>query len=125
MPDLNLATALQLFLGLGLLNVWLVRSTRPTAYRGGSSLDLKGEFQAYGLAPWVFYLVGTLKVASGVALVVGLWLPSIVLPAASVVLGLMLGALAMHAKVKDAPLKSLPAFVMFAACASLLGIGGL
>jgi hypothetical protein len=33
---------------------------------------------------------------------------------------LMLGALAMHLKVKDPPLKSLPAFLMLAMSAALL-----
>ena len=119
MPDLSAASALQAILALGLLNVWLLRSSKPTSYRGGDAQSLSQEFAAYGLPPAVFYLVGALKIGSAIALLVGLWVPSLVLPAAGVVVGLMLGALAMHAKVKDPAIKSLPAFLMLAMSAGL------
>ena len=88
MPDLTLMNLLQAIVGLGLLNVWLVRATRPTAYRGGASQDLKSEFAAYGLPAWIFYLVGALKISSGIALIAGLWVPSLVAPATGVVAAL-------------------------------------
>jgi hypothetical protein len=103
---------LQAIVGLGLLNVWLVRSKSATDYRGGDSQSLKEEFAAYGLSEWFFYLVGVLKIGSAILLLVGIVYPPVVLPAAVVVVVLMLGALAMHFKVKDAAIKSLPAFLM-------------
>ena len=122
MPDLNLITITQAVVGLGLLNVWLVRANSSTPYRGGASRNLKDEFVAYGLPTWVFFLIGGLKIGSGIALIVGLWVPSLVVPSTAVVTGLMLGALVMHIKVQDPRIKSLPAFLMLAMSASLLGI---
>lgn len=103
---------LQAVLGLGLLNVWLVRARSSTAYRGGASKSLKEEFDVYGLPEWTFYLVGGLKVVSGVLLIAGIWIPGLVRLPAAVVAVLMVGALAMHAKVKDPLSKSLPALAV-------------
>ena len=111
---------LQVVVALGLLNVWLLRSLKPTSYRGGDAVTLKQEFSAYGLAPWVFYVVGTLKIASALMLLVGLWVPALVQPAAFAILGLMVGALAMHIRVKDPLLRSVPALSMLILCAVLI-----
>ena len=99
----------QVIVGCGLLNVWLLRFNKPTAYRGGTAANMLKEFAAYGLPAWSCYLVGFLKVASAFALLAALIYPSLALPAASVVAVLMAGALVMHLKVGDAPKKSLPA----------------
>ena len=112
MPSISIPAILQLVVGLGLLNVWLVRAKSSTAYRGGAAQSLKEEFAEYGLPEWMFFLVGALKIIAGIALIAGLWVPQLVLPAAGVVVVLMVGALAMHLKVKDPWLKSLPAFLM-------------
>jgi uncharacterized membrane protein YphA (DoxX/SURF4 family) len=104
----------QLIIGLGILNVWFLRSGKKTAYRGGDSTSLKQEFAAYGLPGWMFWLVGILKVGAAVALLVGIALPVLVQPAAGVMAFLMVGAIVMHLKVKDAPLKTLPAVIMLA-----------
>ena len=119
MPPVTTQAILQLIVGLGLLNVWILRAGRATAYRGGPATNLKEEFAAYGLSDQIFYLVGFLKVSSGLALLAGLWLAEVVVPAASTVSVLMLGALMMHAKVKDPMLKSLPAFLMLLASATI------
>ena len=105
---------LQVIAGLGLVNVWLVRPRSATAFRGGSSQTLREEFAAYGLPDWCFYAVGAAKIVSAVMLIVGIWVPQVVLPAALVIAVLMIGALAMHAKVKDPLTKSVPAFLMLA-----------
>jgi hypothetical protein len=122
MPPLSISTVLQVVLGLGLLNVWLLRAAAPTPYRGGEARSLKEEFRAYGLANWFFFLVGALKVGSAVLLLVGLWVSALVLPAAGLVVVLMLGALAMHMRVGDPPKKSLPALLMLAMSATLCGL---
>ena len=123
MPPLTLITVLQVVVGLGLLNVWLVRSSITTPYRGGDARSLREEFAAYGLPPWFFYLAGALKIGSGILLIAGLWMPTLILPAAGIVVALMVGALAMHVKVSDPPVKSLPALAMLAMSASVLGMG--
>ena len=103
---------LQLIIGLGILNVWLLRSGRKTSYRGGDATCLKDEFKAYGLPVWMFWLVGILKVGAALALLAGIVYPVLVVPAASLMAFLMLGAITMHLKVKDSPAKSLPAVTL-------------
>lgn len=110
----TLSTILQVLIGLGLINVWLLRAGGETSYRGGASTSLKEEFRAYGLPDAMFYLVGFLKLTSAVLLIVGIWMPSLVLPAAGTVAALMVGALGMHAKVGDPTSKSVPALIMLA-----------
>ncbi|MEQ8763644.1 MAG: DoxX family protein [Planctomycetota bacterium] len=112
MPPFSISSILQLIVGLGLLNVWLLRASRSTGYRGGEARSLKEEFAVYGLPEWFFHLVGALKILSGVLLVMGLWVPEVVLPAAGLVIALMLGAVSMHLKVNDPAVKSLPATLM-------------
>ena len=121
MPTFTVSVVLQLILALGLLNVWILRSHAATAYRGGSARTLQEEFAAYGLPRWAFYLVGALKVGIAVALLVGLWIPALVVPAAAGLVALMVGAITMHLKVGDSVLKSLPALLMLAMSGSLLG----
>ena len=105
---------LQAIVGLGLLNVWLLRRQSATAYRGGEAKNLKDEFAAYGLPAPMFYIVGGLKIICGVLLLVGLAYPPVVLPAAAVVAVLMMGAVAMHLKVRDPVSKFVPAALMLA-----------
>jgi len=121
MSTFAISTALQIIVALGLLNVWLVRAKASTAYRGGSAQSLKEEFATYGLPDWTFYVVGILKVGSAVLLLLGIWVksPDLVRLPALVVAGLMVGALAMHAKVKDPLTKSLPALAMLLMCVAI------
>jgi uncharacterized membrane protein YphA (DoxX/SURF4 family) len=116
----TIQTALQLVVGLGLLNVWLVRSKSATAYRGGDAATLKQEFAAYGLPDILFVIVGALKVGAGLVLIAGVWIPLPVDAAAGVVAALMVGAIAMHIKVSDPIMKSLPAALMLAMCLAII-----
>jgi uncharacterized membrane protein YphA (DoxX/SURF4 family) len=109
-----IGSALQVIVGLGLLNVWLLRRQSATAYRGGDAKNLKDEFATYGLPAPMFYVVGGLKIACGVLLLVGLGYAPVVLPAAAVVAVLMLGAVVMHLKVGDPVSKYVPAALMLA-----------
>ena len=110
----------QIIVALGLLNVWLLRFNKPTAYRGGMAINMPGEFATYGLPVWSCYLVGFLKVMSAIALLVGLLYPAPVLPAASIVALLMAGAVAMHVKVGDPFRKSVPALAVLALCVIII-----
>lgn len=118
----SIAIALQLIVGLGLLNVWLMRSRAATAYRGGASRTLQEEFAAYGLPSLAFYLVGALKITAAVVLIAGVWLALPVRGAAIVVLALMVGAIAMHLKVGDPMVKSLPAALMLAMSTAIVAL---
>jgi hypothetical protein len=107
-----LLTTIQVIVALGLLNVWLIRSNLSTAYRGGDAKTLKEEFAVYGLPGWFCTLIGFLKISSALTLLLGIWFPPLVLPAAAMITVLMLGAVSMHAKVKDPIRKTLPAAAM-------------
>ena len=120
MPEFSIPTLLQLIVAAGLLNVWLLRAKSATSYRGGDATNLKDEFAAYGLPPAAFFVVGALKVGAAIALVAGFWYPSLVAPAAGVVGVLMVGAVAMHVKVSDPMMKSVPAALMLVMCAGIL-----
>ncbi len=112
MSWLSIPAVLQFIVGLGLLNVWLLRPKSATEYRGGSATSLKEEFQAYGLPEIAFYVVGALKILAGIVLIAGIWINLPVTIAAAVVAALMVGALAMHVKVGDPIKKSVPAALM-------------
>lgn len=109
---------IQVIAALGLLNVWLIRFNQRTSYRGGGAGSMREEFAAYGLPGWFLYFIGALKLGTAIALIAGLWLPVLVLPAAVSLCVLMLGALSMHLKIRDPLMKSLPALLMLA-----LGLG--
>jgi uncharacterized membrane protein YphA (DoxX/SURF4 family) len=110
---------LQIAAALGLLNVWLVRFNRRTAYRGGGAASMPEEFAAYGLPAWFAYVIGALKIGAALALIAGIWLPSVVPPAAALVCTLMVGALAMHARIRDPLKRFLPALGMLVLCLAI------
>ena len=123
MPEISVLTVLQVVVGLGLLNVWLLRAGSSTEYRGGDAKTLKEEFHAYGLPDFAFYVVGALKIAAGLVLVAGVWLDLPVRAAAGVVALLMVGALSMHLKAGDPAKRSLPAALMLLMCGGILFLG--
>jgi len=120
MPPLTLNAVFQLIIGVGLLNVWLVRFNKRTSYRGGGAVTLREEFKAYQLPSAAFYVVGALKITAGILLLAGLWWPLPVRAAAAVVAVLMVGAMLMHTRIKDPILKSVPAVVLLAMCLVLV-----
>ena len=118
----SVASLLQVIVGLGLLNVWLVRGRSSTSYRGGTAGTLRDEFAVYGLPGFAYYLVGALKIGSAIILIAGVWMPLPVRAAAGLVAALMVGALAMHLRVGDPPVKSLPAALMLAMSVAIVAL---
>ncbi len=110
---------LQLIVAFGILNVWLLRARKATPFRGGAAKSLREEFAAYGLPDWFMRVIGVLKVGLALALLVSIWLPRVAAPAALGLGLLMLGALAMHLKVKDPLKKSLPALTVLILCLAI------
>ncbi|MBW2477475.1 MAG: DoxX family protein [Deltaproteobacteria bacterium] len=110
----TLTTLFQIIIALGIFNVWIVRYGKETNWRGGEAKNMKDEFATYGLPAEVMYLVGAAKITLAICLIVGIWIPFLVKPAATAMAVLMLGAVSMHIKVKDPIQKSLPAFTMLA-----------
>ncbi|MEO8501922.1 MAG: DoxX family protein [Vicinamibacteria bacterium] len=107
---------IQMVIGLGILNVWLLRRDKTTAWRGQQARNLKEEFGVYGLPPWFMGVIGFFKILFAALLILGVWLPSLTRPAAMGMAVLMLGAVSMHLKVKDPLKKSLPAFTLLVLC---------
>ena len=103
---------IQIILALGILNVWFIRAGRASKYRGRAAANLKDEFTSYGLSSAVFFVVGALKSAIAVTLLMGLFIPALVRPSAAVLALIMIVAIGMHAKVKDPGIRYLPASLM-------------
>jgi hypothetical protein len=110
---------LKLVVGLGILNVWLFRSNRATAYRGGNAKTMREEFAIYGLPYWFMCVVAVLKVGLALALLASIWFHSLAQPAAVGMGVLMLGAFVMHLKVKDPFSKALPSITVLFMCAAI------
>ena len=109
-----LRQTLQVIVALGLLNVWLARAGKPTRFRGGDAKSMHEEFAAYGLPVAMMYGVGALKVIIALALLAGIWQSALVVPAASLLILLMIGAFVMHLKVKDPFERAIPSLLMLA-----------
>ena len=108
--------ALQVIVGISILNVWLVQNKKPTRWRGGDAKTILEEFQVYGLPKWMCYLVGTLKVVLAIALIAAIWYPILKQPAAIGLAALLLGSVAMHVKINDPLIKSFPALLFLTMC---------
>ena len=107
-----IVTFCQIIIALGIFNVWIFRYGKETNWRGGEAKNMKEEFAAYGLPGGVMIFIGAAKISLALCLIIGIWIPLLVKPAAAIMVLLMLGAVSMHVKVKDPLQKSLPAFTM-------------
>ena len=105
---------LQVLLAAGIVNVWLLRAGRSTAFRPEGAESLADEFRRYGLPSWMFGFVGTLKLGAAILLLVGIARPEFVPVAAWLLAGLMAGAIVSHVRIGDPPLKAAPATAMMA-----------
>ena len=110
---------LQLIVALGILNVWLLRSGKATAFRGGEAKNLREEILTYGLPFWFMCIVGALKVSFALSLIAGIWTHQLTQPAAIGMGFLMLGAFLMHLKVKDPINKALPSLAVLVMCVAI------
>ncbi len=102
----------QLFIAFGIFNVWVLRSNKPTAFRGGQAQSMAEEFRVYGLSDEVRKIVGALKLSLAALLIVGIWIPAMAVIASSCMAFLMLVAVVMHVKASDPIKKAIPAFCM-------------
>ena len=111
---------LQVIVGLGILNVWLLRFNSSTPYRGGNAGNMKEEFKAYGLSGSLVYVVGFIKVTLAIMLLAGIWIESLVDPAAIGMAIMMAGAIIMHLKIKDSFKQTLPALTLLVICGIII-----
>ncbi len=107
--DIGLLKIFNLIIGFGILNVWLLRYNKETAFRGGNAKNLKEEFKVYGLPNWFFILIGIIKVSLAILLIIGFWFENLTFYSTIGIAILMIGAILMHLKVNDPIKKSLPA----------------
>jgi hypothetical protein len=110
---------LQVIVGLGILNVWLVRRNWDTPFRGGRAKNMAEEFQTYGLPGWAVPVVGVFKVSLALLILGGLINPQLTALGATGLGLFMLGAVVMHVKVQDSLVQTLPAFIMLVFCGIL------
>jgi hypothetical protein len=110
----SLVILCQVIIALGIFNVWVIRYGKETSWRGGEAKNMKEEFSAYGLPSGFMIFIGAAKILLATCLIIGIWVPVLVKPAAIAMALLMIGAVSMHVKVKDPLQKSLPAFIMLA-----------
>ena len=103
--------AAQITIALSIYNVWFLRFNKPTRYRGKNAETMKDEFISYGLPDYFVWLIGFLKVTLATLLLIGIYINSLVFPASIGMAILMVGAIAMHIKVNDDIIKSLPATI--------------
>ena len=103
--------AAQITIALSIYNVWFFRFNKPTRYRGKNAETMKDEFISYGLPDYFVWLIGFLKVTLATLLLIGIYINSLVFPASIGMAILMVGAIAMHIKVNDDIIKSLPATI--------------
>ncbi len=108
--------AMQIIVGLSILNVWLIQHKKATKWRGGNATTIIEEFDTYGLPVWMCYAVGTMKVILAILLIVSIWYPILKEPSALGLAFLLLGSIAMHFKIKDPLYKSFPAFLFLIMC---------
>ncbi len=111
-----LLTISQLILGLGILNVWLLRRSQKTAFRGGSAKNMTEEFEHYGLPKWSVIPVGVFKVGLALTILAGFYYPPLAALGATGLALFMLVAVAMHLMVHDSFKKTLPSLVMLGLC---------
>jgi uncharacterized membrane protein YphA (DoxX/SURF4 family) len=116
----NIKYVLMIFVPSLVLNVWLFRFNKATIYRGGDATNMIEEFAAYGLSESMVYIVGGLKVLAALGLLLGFVYRKSIVPSALLMSVLMVGAIAMHFTVGDAPIKYLPAGLMLLSSLGIL-----
>lgn len=108
--------ALQLIVGLSILNVWLLQPGKDTRWRGGDATNIVEEFQAYGLPVWSVYVVGFIKVVLAILLIVAIWVPGLRYFSALGLAAMLAGSVLMHFKISDPLYKSFPAALFLVLC---------
>jgi uncharacterized membrane protein YphA (DoxX/SURF4 family) len=107
-----IAALCQIVIALGIFNVWIIRSSRPTPYRPDGAANMAEEFRRYGFPDWVRVAVGGTKLILAALLLAGLWYTPVSVPAAALMASLMLAAIFSHIRVRNPLTKTMPALVM-------------
>ena len=106
MENINfLISSAQIIVALSIGIVWIFRFD-----------NIVKEFKQYGLSDLVRTMVGSAKIVLATLLVVGIWVPSLVLIPALLMAFLMLAAQYFHFKVKNPWQKHIPSLFLLALC---------
>lgn len=111
--DFSLQTLIKIVISFSLLNVWLLRYKQESRWRGGSARNMHEEFKAYGLPKGSILIIGFLKVMLAILLLVSIWYVHYEKLILILIATLLIGAIAMHLKIKDSYIKSIPALILF------------
>ena len=65
---------IKLIIGLGLINVWVLRYNKKTEYRGGAANNMLEEFHSYGLSRSFVLLVGCFKNCISLVLILSVFI---------------------------------------------------
>lgn len=119
----NISIVIQLIVSLTILNVWLFRREKITAFRGGEAKTLREEFSVYGFSSWVYYAVGIAKVLTALAMFSAIWVEQLLLPSTFIMVIMMLVAFICHMKLRnDNFSKAIPATSILVLCCVLMMI---
>ena len=102
---------LKIIVGISILNVWLIRPTKATKWRGGAAKTILEEFIVYGLSKQFCYFIGLLKVTLAIILLASIQFEALTLTGSIGLAVLLLGSISMHLKVGDKLIKSFPALL--------------
>jgi hypothetical protein len=97
---------LQIVVALSVAYVWIFRFH-----------NVLKEFELFQLSDVVRNFVGVLKISIATLLIVGIWVPSLILIPSLLMGGFMLGAQFFHFKVKNPFIKHLPSLLLLILCA--------
>lgn len=102
---INYITLAQLILAVSVIYVWIFRMD-----------NIVKEFKQFGLSDLTRSAVGAIKIALSTLLIVGIWVPSLVL-VSSIVMGLiMVAAQYFHFKISNPFMKHLPSLILLGLC---------
>tara|TARA_A200000159_G_C7310337_1_gene334309 strand:+ start:994 stop:1359 length:366 start_codon:yes stop_codon:yes gene_type:complete len=116
---IEIAWCIQIIVALSILNVWFIRASRQTPFRGASARNLQEEFEKYGLNKQVFVITSVIKPLLAVSLLIAIFVPFLTKPSALALAFFMLGAVGMHIKVRDDMVKFIPALSLFGGCMAI------
>ena len=101
----NLSTIAQIIVALSIYIVWIFRFD-----------NIVKEFKQFGLSDITRNLVGAIKISLSALLIAGIWFPTLIPIAASLMAFFMICAQIAHFKIKNPLVKHLPSFLLLLLC---------
>lgn len=112
----ELSDILQLVVGVSIMYIWILRTTKTTAFRVGDATTLQQEFTEAGFPDWLYDIMRIVKPIFAFLLVIGITYKPFFLPCMIFTTAFMIGAVYAHVKVKDSLFKMIPAVTLLMFC---------